>query len=353
MPLPSSGTLTMAQINAEFGRGLNLNAYRGTTYYTASAGPFTFPSGAISFSNFYGTQLANPNVTDFTISPAVGGVTNWSLNTNGPLNLASTGQWTIVAQRNVTIAMKMWGAGGGPGGDYAGGPNGTGRIGSGGGGGYASGNFQLIAGNTYILQVGQGGSRVTNGPNSNRTTYLASGVTPGNWGSQGGGYTGFFISGVSQGNAILMAGGGGGGSDTLSYPSGAAGGGSSGQGTLGGGQSGGAGTQSAGGSGSFNGADTGQPLAGGYTVQNAKNGGLGAGGGGYWGGGGGNIGGGGGGSGRIGSGVSSGVLTTGNFSTPGNSGDGQRGSSGNGAANTSRFNVGSDGRSIFTFVSAP
>ena len=67
MALPSSGTLTMAQINAEFGRGNNLNAYRGTSYYTSSAGPFTFSSGAISFSDFYGTQLAAP-VFSFTIS---------------------------------------------------------------------------------------------------------------------------------------------------------------------------------------------------------------------------------------------------------------------------------------------
>jgi hypothetical protein len=51
----------MAQINAEFGRGNNLNAYRGTTYYTSSGGPFTFSSGAISFSNFYGTQVNSPS----------------------------------------------------------------------------------------------------------------------------------------------------------------------------------------------------------------------------------------------------------------------------------------------------
>ena len=60
MAIPSTGSVSMSQINTEFGRGLNLNAYRGTTYYTASAGPFTFPSGSISMNNFRGTQASPP-----------------------------------------------------------------------------------------------------------------------------------------------------------------------------------------------------------------------------------------------------------------------------------------------------
>ena len=63
MTLPSSGPLSMSAINAEFGRGNNLNAYRGTTYYTVSAGPFTFSSGTIAFSCFYGTKATANNVT--------------------------------------------------------------------------------------------------------------------------------------------------------------------------------------------------------------------------------------------------------------------------------------------------
>jgi hypothetical protein len=55
--LQTSGSISMSQINTVFGRGTNLNAYRGTTYYTATTGPNTFPStsSAISFNNFYGT----------------------------------------------------------------------------------------------------------------------------------------------------------------------------------------------------------------------------------------------------------------------------------------------------------
>lgn len=53
----------MSQINAEFGRGNNLNAYRGTTWYTSGGSSGTFSSGAISFSEFYGKQATSPSGT--------------------------------------------------------------------------------------------------------------------------------------------------------------------------------------------------------------------------------------------------------------------------------------------------
>lgn len=62
MTLQASGAISISQINAEFGRGNNLNAYRGTTWYTDAGGSGTFSSGAISMSEFYGKR-ASPAFT--------------------------------------------------------------------------------------------------------------------------------------------------------------------------------------------------------------------------------------------------------------------------------------------------
>ena len=53
--LQGSGSIALSEINSVFdGRGLNLNAYRGTQWYTAGGGSGTFPTTAISFSDFWG-----------------------------------------------------------------------------------------------------------------------------------------------------------------------------------------------------------------------------------------------------------------------------------------------------------
>jgi len=56
MTLQTSGTITIAEINSEFSLGNNLNAYRGTKWYKDDGSSGTFPTGAISMSDFYGKR---------------------------------------------------------------------------------------------------------------------------------------------------------------------------------------------------------------------------------------------------------------------------------------------------------
>lgn len=60
MTLPSSGTLTISQINSEFGRGLDLGSYRGTVWYTDAGSSGTFTSTNLGFDQFYGKRPTAP-----------------------------------------------------------------------------------------------------------------------------------------------------------------------------------------------------------------------------------------------------------------------------------------------------
>ena len=294
---------------------------------------------------------ADPVIPDFTISPAYSGKSSWNLTVDGPLVLSSSGAWTIIPVSNFNTTVKMWGAGGARGYSYRDPITSTAFQGAGGAGGYSTSNIAIQTGNSYIVQVGQGGIRTTSATGG--ATYLAGGVQGSYGGTQGGGYSGIFITSVSQANALLMAGGGGGGSDAEFAPNGGAGGGTSGQDGAGSNpaQSGKGGSQSAGGAAApSNNPTAGSELTGGLSVNIYNQSGQGAGGGGYWGGGGGNVGGGGGGSGRIGthSSVTGGTTTTGTGDTPGNSSDADRGGAGRGGNSTS--NTGADGRIIITKI---
>ena len=278
---------------------------------------------------------------DFNIFPAFSGKTSWNLATDGPLNIGTMGAYNITMLKTVTVTVKMWGAGGAPGGSYSSAYPPTTSIGPGGGGGYSTKSITLSSGTTYALYIGQGGRRnVIANLRTTGATYLSGGVQANstNWGAEGGGLSGIFTgsSAFTQGSALLLAGGGGGGSDSGFASSGGAGGGASGQTPAGGAQSGGGGTASAGGVASaYNAATAGSALTGGL-AQNSQ-GSLGGGGGGYYGGGGGNVGGGGGGSGY----APSGTTTTGSDATPANSADANRGGSGQGGSGSTN---GTDGR---------
>lgn len=286
---------------------------------------------------------------DFTISPAVSGKTSWSMTTDGNLDLSSHGEWTITASKDFTVTLKMWGGGGASGYSYPGAPlTETSAMSAGGGGGYSTATFKFFSGSSYILRVGQGGSRVaTSSPGA---THVAGGVGTTYGGSQGAGYSGIFKTSVSQANAILMAGGGGSGGDANYGGVGGAGGGEIAGGSSG--QAGGGATQSAGGAASiYNGATAGSALTGGVAQNAVFTSSIGGGGGGYFGGGGGNVGGGGGGSGRVNTSfaeiVSSGSTTAGSGATPGNNADADRGTAGTGSSTTAK---GADGKILLKAI---
>lgn len=224
----------------------------------------------------------------FNISPSVGGVSSWDLDVSGPLTLPS-GTYTITPTGRFTANVAMWGGGGG------------------------GKDSQYDSSSNY---GGNGGSSFATITFENNTDYIfvsAAGPT-----NRSGNYSGIFNTGISQSNAILMAGGGGGGGYSTA--------GNHGQGGSGGGETGvngdylgaaTAGTQVGGGSGgsyvAYSGrtgtnGNPGTALTGGAGVGQY---GAGAGGSGYWGGGSAAysegfdaVGGGGGGSGFVKSGIS-------------------------------------------------
>lgn len=60
MTIKSSGQLAMSEINAEFGLGNNLGAYRGVTWYTDAGGTGTFPFSNLNMSAFYSKRKNAP-----------------------------------------------------------------------------------------------------------------------------------------------------------------------------------------------------------------------------------------------------------------------------------------------------
>jgi hypothetical protein len=60
MALPSSGQISISDINTEFGLGNNLNVHLGATYYKSDLSINTFPNANISMSDFYNTIAVDP-----------------------------------------------------------------------------------------------------------------------------------------------------------------------------------------------------------------------------------------------------------------------------------------------------
>lgn len=214
MPTPPSGQISIATINANFGRGTNLNAYRGTIWYQPNSLVFGyFPSGAISLSNFYNKQ---PN------DPA----------TSGAANYTSPGSYGFVVPlyRNY-LRVQLWGAGGGGGSGLggnggAGGASTFGGVAAYGGGGGSSTSISAprsigspgagggAAGGNEANLSGASGSSYNGGAGANGGAGGAGNIgvnTAGNPGGYPGGGGGGGQNDDFRGNWWIGGGGGGGG----------------------------------------------------------------------------------------------------------------------------------------------
>lgn len=96
--LQSSGAISISQINAEFGLGNNLNAYRGVTWYEDSGLSGTFPTGSIPMSEFYRKRKTAPGGT---FSPD-GSASSGSRTALYDYKYATTASVTITCTQNAT-----------------------------------------------------------------------------------------------------------------------------------------------------------------------------------------------------------------------------------------------------------
>ena len=187
MAIPSSGPISMSDLNAEFGGGYSLSNYYKNGSYVVSTdyAPNDVVSGALSLGGLRGAKKNTYNGVGFASSQ------NWTV------------PYTLIGSINVYV--EGGGGGGGMHSDYWGG---YGK--DGGSGGIGSATQTVTPSGTYYVEVGGGGAAGNYGYGY-KDNYFADGYPGG-----GGGQSSF--------NGLIAGGGGGGSGGTL-YQNGPGGGG--------------------------------------------------------------------------------------------------------------------------------
>lgn len=184
MPTVASGQIDFPNIQANLGRGYNLNAYRGTFYYVGgSMSTGNFSSGQIGFADFYNKQSTDPA-------------------SSGAADYTSAGYYVFYAPlfRN-SLTIQVWGGGGAGGGNSYGGTNSAGGtsvfygphsiIGYGGGGGQNAASDRYGSGPQFFIGGGVGGAGGAGGAGGSAT-----GGTTNIGGNRGGNYVSSYAQAI-------------------------------------------------------------------------------------------------------------------------------------------------------------
>jgi len=163
-----------------------------------------------------GTNGANgpTGVTGSTGATGLTGATGTAASSSSGIRIGFSASTTWVCPTGVTsITVELWGAGGGSGWHYFLCAFSSAREGgNGGSGGYNAATYTVIPGNSYVIQIGQGGAL---GAPVNQSCGYCTGSTKASGGTNG------LDGGSSSFDGILMAPGGGGGFSATASANGA------------------------------------------------------------------------------------------------------------------------------------